>query len=143
MTTDAELYEALKYRIDVGHNGTRRYYNAADQLHRDEGPAIVFTNGAQEWYQNGELHCTTGPAIIWKTGDQEWWQNGKRHRVDGPAVGYTDGTREWWVNDQLHRIDGPALTRDDGTPEWWIYGVKYTEQSYRAQLKKLGIPHDF
>ena len=142
MTTTADLNDALKYHIDVDHLGTRRYRNSADLLHRDEGPAVVFASGAQEWYQNGDLHCTTGPAIIWANG-VEWWQNGQRHRDNGPAVVWHDGYKEWWVNDRLHRIDGPALTRDDGTPEWWIYGVQYTEQAYRAQLKTLGIAHDF
>ena len=143
MTTTADLNDALKYHIEVNHNGTRRYRNNADLLHRVEGPAVVYTSGAQEWYQNGDLHCTTGPAIIWANGDLEWWQNGQRHRTDGPAVVWHDGHKEWWVNDRLHRINGPALTRDNGTLEWWIHGVQYTKQAYRARLKTLGIAHDF
>ena len=143
MTTEATLYDSLKYRVEVDEHGNRRHYSHLGQLHRDEGPAIVYTSGAQEWYQNGGLHCTTGPAIIWANGDLEWWQNGKRHREDGPAVVWHDGHKEWWVNDRLHRIDGPALTRDNGTLEWWIHGVQYTKQAYRAQLKTLGIAHDF
>ena len=120
MHTEAALHDALKYRIDVTDTGTCRYYNALGQLHRDEGP-----------------------AIIWDDGDLEWWQNGLRHREDGPAVEWHAGHKEWWVNDRLHRIDGPALTWEDGTPEWWIYGVRYTKQAYRAQLKTQGIAHDF
>ena len=39
MTTDVELYEALKYRVEVSPaTGTRRYYNSANQLHREDGP---------------------------------------------------------------------------------------------------------
>ena len=118
---DQDLFGALKYHVVVSAiTGVRKYYNNAGVLHREEGPAIITGQGSAFWYQNGRLHRTDGPAIEW-----------------------SDGRKEWWVNDQLHRIDGPALTRYDGTPEWWIYGVKYTEQAYRAQLKTLGIAHDF
>ena len=56
MTTVAELYCALKYRVEVSPDtGTRRYYNSANQLHSDVGPAIVYTDGTGVWYQNGRL----------------------------------------------------------------------------------------
>lgn len=44
MTTDAELYDTLKYRI-ADEFGTRSYYNHAGKLHREEGPAVTYTNG--------------------------------------------------------------------------------------------------
>ena len=54
MTTDAELFDALKYRVDISPlTGTRRYYNTAQLLHREDGPAIDWPNGSKEWYQNG------------------------------------------------------------------------------------------
>ena len=49
-----EVFEALKYRIEVNGYGTRRYYNNADQLHRTNGPAVVYSNGVLCWYFNGE-----------------------------------------------------------------------------------------
>ena len=56
MTTLAELFDALKYRVDVDECGTRRYYNSANQLHCKDGPAIVLSNGSREWYRNGLRH---------------------------------------------------------------------------------------
>ena len=76
MSTDAELYEALKYRIEVDEYGNRRYYNAAGQLHRTDGPAIIIPNGTVMWFLNGVRHRTDGPAIVWPHGAKEWWLNG-------------------------------------------------------------------
>ena len=115
MTTEAEVFEALKYRIDVDEYGNRRYYNALGQLHRLDGPAIVYPTGAKAWYRNGLRHRTDDPAIVHANGAQEWYHNGQRHRVDGPAVVWKGGHTDWWLN-----------------------GILYTEQNYYAQLKALG-----
>ena len=139
MTSDADLNDALKYHIDVDHNGTRRYRNSADLLHRDEGPAIVYKDGSEKWYQNGELHCTTGPAVIWAYGDLEWWQNGKQHREDGPAVEWHNGSKFWFQNGSCHRVNGPAVVWANGHVEWRLYGQEYTEQGYHEKLAELGI----
>ena len=49
MTTDAELFDALKYRVEVDRYGTRKYYNADGQPHRIGGPAIALAHGATRW----------------------------------------------------------------------------------------------
>ena len=115
MTTLAEVFDSLKYRVDVDRHGTRMYYNSAGQLHREDGPAVV-----------------------WCDGTHKWWQNGKLHREDGPAIVRTDGYREWWQNDQRHRIDGPAVVGPNGLRLWCLYGVSYSQKEYLVQLKALG-----
>ena len=115
MTTEAEVYEALKYRIEVDEFGTHIYRNAAGQPHRDNGPAVVDADGTSAWYQNGLLHCVAGPAVVWADGGSAWWFKGVRHRTDGPAAEHANGIKEWWLK-----------------------GVQYTEQGYHAQLKALG-----
>jgi hypothetical protein len=45
-------------------------------LHRENGPAFIRSNGREEWWLNGRLHRENGPAIVWSTGDKEWWLNG-------------------------------------------------------------------
>ena len=116
MTTEAELFDTLKYRIDISPlTGTRRYYNTAQLLHREDGPAIVYPYGRHEWYRNGLRHRDVGPAIETAYGHREWWQNGK-----------------------LHCGNGPAIERYNGHTEWWLNGTPYTEQNYYAQLKVLG-----
>ncbi len=68
--------------------------------HREDGPAVEWDDGDEDWYRNGELHREDGPAVEWADGTKWWCINGKRHREDGPAIEYIDGTKEWWVNDQ-------------------------------------------
>ena len=60
--TPTQVYEALRYRIEIGENGSRRYYNSAGQLHRMEGPAVEW-EGGRRWYQNDRLHHIDGPAV--------------------------------------------------------------------------------
>ena len=86
MTVEADVFGALKYRIVVDEDGTRRYHNSAGDLHREEGPAVIFTDGGHAWFYSGELHRIDGPAVKYTDGYVAWWQNGKLHRTDGPAV---------------------------------------------------------
>ena len=79
MTSEEEVYDALKYHIDVDEYGTRRYYNVAGRLHRDDGPAVEYATGTKEWWINGELHRDVGPAVIWNDGSKEWWINGVQY----------------------------------------------------------------
>jgi len=67
------------------------------KLHRDDGPAIEYSDGGKEYYYHGKHHREDGPAIEWN-GDKSYWVNGKRHREDGPAVILEDGTKEYWIN---------------------------------------------
>ena len=50
---EQDVFDALKYRIEVDVRGTRWYYNSAGQLHRDEGPAVECTNGYKRWFTHG------------------------------------------------------------------------------------------
>lgn len=65
-----------------------------------------------------------GPAIIRPDGAQEWWLHDKLHREDGPAIIRSDGSEFWYVRGDLHREDGPAVIWKDGSKEWWIHGEK-------------------
>ena len=84
-----------------------------------------------EW-RNSEslLHRLDGPAIEYSDGAKAWWVNGQLHRVDGPAIEYNNGTKEWYVNGQLHRVDGPAIECRGGYKEWWIEGQELTEDEF-------------
>ena len=53
------------------------HLNKNDQLHCDDGPAVMFSDGTEEWYQNGKRHRDDGPAIIWSDGIQKWYKNGE------------------------------------------------------------------
>lgn len=78
-----------------------------------------------EWYNNGgDLHREDGPAVQFVNGDNEWYLNGLRHREDGPAIECPDGHQEWYRHGKLHREDGPALVYSDGHSEWYVDGVE-------------------
>ena len=94
----------IKYEVTVNDEGTEYWY-LNDKLHREDGPAIKYTDGSESWYLNDKLH-----------------------RVDGPAVTYADGYEAWWLNDKLHREDGSAIKCTNGSEEWWLNGCKVTKE---------------
>lgn len=54
--------------------------------------------GNKKWTLNGIFHREDGPAIEYTNGDKEWYINGKLHRLDGPAIIYSNGRVNWCVN---------------------------------------------
>ena len=78
MTTDTDVFEALKYHIEVDQYGTRRYYNSAGKLHRLGGPALIMSDGTQMWFRNGSAHRIDGPAVICANGNVSWYLSGNR-----------------------------------------------------------------
>ena len=75
--TEQAVFDELRYRIEVNTYGTRWYRNAMGQLHRDDGPAVEWSNGTKSWYQNGLRHRTDGPAIEYSDGGKVWYINGE------------------------------------------------------------------
>jgi len=59
--------------------GDKYWYNGKRELHREDGPAIEYSNGIKYWWLNGELHREDGPAIEYENGDKEWWLNGVKY----------------------------------------------------------------
>lgn len=127
--------DGLRHREDgpavIWSDGTSFWY-INDLLHREEGPAIRYFNEAQHWFINGKKHREGGPAVEYKDGETEWYKDGILHREDGPAI---DGNevKEWWVNGIRHRIDGPAIVygQDIGGPnEYWINNVYCDHNKY-------------
>ena len=81
MTTLAELFDSLKYRVEVDEYGGCNYYNHAGKLHRVEGPAVTYTNGDKSWWLNGCRHRIGGPAVEWAN-TTEWWLYGVQYTED-------------------------------------------------------------
>ena len=61
---------------EVNESGTKRWY-LNDKLHREDGPAVEWSNGSKQWYFNDKLHREDGPACEWADGDKWWWLHGK------------------------------------------------------------------
>ena len=91
--------------------------------------------GTHFWYLNGQLHREDGPAVEYTNGTRYWFLNGQRHRKDGPAIEYANGAREWFLNGQRHRLDGPAVEWADGVRSWYLNDEKVTEEEFNARIK--------
>ena len=56
-------------------------------------------SGDEFWMlPNRDYHKEDGPAVEFSDGDKEWWLNGKLHRKNGPAVELNNGDEDWWLN---------------------------------------------
>ncbi len=140
------LKEMVEYRDEDGQwhrddgpaviesNGSQWWFRHG-QLHRDDGPAMIHSVGRLEWCQYGECHRDGGPARIYVDGTREWYQHGKLHRDDGPAVIYADGVKEWYQHGDLHRDDGPARIWPDGSQQWYWHDEEVTEEEH-AKLRE-------
>lgn len=115
------------------------YYRLKGRLHREEGPAVVYSTGGDCYYRHGSLHREEGPALSdWMS--SQHYERGMRHRDprEGPAVySSTFPIFEYWVNGLLHREEGPAVMRIDRArhltyPGYAEKGCKYLIEYYRG-----------
>ena len=107
----------MNYDIKINKYGDK-YYCVNNVLHREDGPAIEYSNGGKQWYKNGQCHREDGPAIEHPNGVKKWYKNGKLHRENGPACDYADAGKEWYLNDISYGINNQF------TNESWIRFVK-------------------
>jgi hypothetical protein len=94
----------------------------------------VHTNGDKFWYLNDKLHREDGPAIEYSDGDKAWYLNGLRHREDGPAFEYTNGNKFWYLNGKQHREDGPAVEWISGSKAWFLNGENLTQEEFNKRM---------
>jgi len=59
---------------EISEQGNKRWFNTAGDLHRLDGPAVEFTDGAKSWYVNGQYHRLDGPALKWPNRNS-WYIN--------------------------------------------------------------------
>ena len=96
----------------------------------------VYANGDKFWFLHGKHHREDGPAIEWSDGAKEWYLNGKLHREDGPAIEYSNGDKHWYLNGKHHREDGPAIEGTNGAKFWYLNGKHLTEKQFNKKMKK-------
>jgi hypothetical protein len=86
--------------IEINKYGSKYYHKDKEMtiFHREDGPALEYTDGTKAWYLNGKLHREDGPALDHTSGSKFWYLNGKLHREDGAAIEYADGGKAWWLN---------------------------------------------
>ena len=99
----------------IEYNGTKKYY-LNDKLHREDGPAVEYTDGTFTWYLHGEYH-----------------------RVGGPAMVRNDGGIFYYQNNLLHREDGPACILSNGEELWYLRGTKIQVKNNKEFLRLLNL----
>ena len=110
--------------LHIDQYGNQYWYNEHDQLHRTDGPAIVYANGSQLWYFNGKRHRLDGPAVIDPDGDQSWYFNGEYHRTDGPALIYADGYQYWFIHgNQVTEDEYYDITQSEEHLNWYLLKI--------------------
>ena len=62
---------------EVENIGTFYYVNG--NLHREDGPAEEYIDGAKYWYINDKYHRLDGPAIELASGKKSYYIEGKRY----------------------------------------------------------------
>jgi len=97
------------------------------QEHIEDGEYYV--DGIRRWFVDNELHREDGPAVVMDNGSEFWFKDGKRHRIGGPAAivpsginGDNESGEGWYLDGVSHRLDGPSTTYDDGSTLWCVYG---------------------
>ena len=104
----------MEYDIEISTTRTKRYFKKGTTiLHREDGPAVEYSNGDKEWWINGRVHRIDGPAIETDAYNM-WYVNGKRHRTDGPTITWADGSKFWWINGIRLSPEKEAILN-----EWW------------------------
>jgi hypothetical protein len=80
----SQIKQLIKEAVEGGsimttdENGNKFWTLPNGKLHRENGPAVEFTNGDKYWYINGEKHREDGPAVEWDNGDKLWYSKGIR-----------------------------------------------------------------
>ena len=63
---------------------------------------IKITEDGDKYYHSDEemsiRHREDGPAIEYSDGSKSWWINNTLHRKDGPARESADGSKVWCLN---------------------------------------------
>jgi hypothetical protein len=57
-------------------------------MNKNKSICKIDLTGTKRWYLNGKLHREDGPAVEYTDGTKVWRQRGKLHRIGGPAIEY-------------------------------------------------------
>jgi hypothetical protein len=118
-------------------------------LHREDGPARIYSNGTKQYYKHGYLHRIDGPAVDANHGyctKQVYYFEGVIHNENGPAYieKWSDSELlKYFENDKLHHLQGPAIIlrylnckiKDD--IQYFINGEYYSRENFQKVIKTL------
>ena len=50
------------------------------------------------WWKGSLIHKDNGPAVLYSSGTKTYWKNNKLHREDGPTIDDSDGSHKYFIN---------------------------------------------
>ena len=112
------------------------YLYQHNKLHRENGPALINSNGTKFWYKNGHRHRENGPTIIYPNGIKKWYKYGLLHRENGPAIIFPDKTKVWYIKGKLIKIQYEGKEYQSNYNPCELCIVKPICKQY-CELKKL------
>jgi len=62
---------------EIDKRGDKWWYNSKGEFHREDGPAVEYSDGSKTWWINGLRHREDGPAVDWLY-YKAWYINGKQ-----------------------------------------------------------------
>lgn len=95
-------------------NGDIEHYDKNGKYHRSDGGPSVCTSSSMMWHNHGVLHRTNGPAVLFSNGAGEMWINGNFLYETPPnfsTVGAAKNIQRAWREHQRHenfKPDSPA-----------------------------------
>lgn len=108
-------------RLLVEDDGTRIWL-LGDEIHRADGPAIIYPGVSAWWIQHNVIHRVDGPAVVFEDGAEVWCKNGLLHRDGGPAITTAQGKSGWWIEGRPYRQDAPVIAPEDKGKQWGCNG---------------------
>jgi hypothetical protein len=99
-----------------------------------------YTNRVEYRDENGVLHREDGPALIYNNGEENWYKRGRLHRENGLPAIIKKEYKLYMVNGRRHNEYGPGYENIDGTVWWYLNNIKYIEEEqYQKELIKLKL----
>ncbi|MDP2696414.1 MAG: hypothetical protein Q8O87_04190 [bacterium] len=143
--TEEEFNLQMRSKPIRTEHGNRVEWRLDGERHRDDGPAVEWSNGTKSWYINGKCHREDGPAVEGFAGDKWWYLNGKRlseekfniQMKSKPIRTKHEDRVEWTLDGKLHREDGPAFEGADGTKKWYINDETLTEAQFLTKMVQV------
>jgi hypothetical protein len=97
---------------------------------------LIIDQLGKRYFLNDLIHREDGPAVEYSNGGKEWWLHNQLHREDGPAIEYLNGDKTWWINGKLHRENGPAVEFANGDKWYYLNHINLSEEDYFEEIKK-------
>jgi hypothetical protein len=117
-----------------------KYWFDDNKLHRDDGPAVIYSNGNVEfWFKGNRIYCKTNDHFLstiplipsylefeeLSYGSEFYFDDdNKLHCDDGPALIYRKQNifhySKYFHHGKLHRANGPAFELLEKHKEWYL-----------------------